>query len=349
MKPVPLYYVWQYTDVDRAFWEEHLEGWVPRRVFDVHTHINDPQFRTLPMTDQRRRQHWGNEVAEPINAADAQRCHALVFPDREFCCLAFGYPFADYDLEGSNASLQDACMRRGWYRLAVVRPQWSAEQVACELAHPNVLGVKVFPRLAEQGRETSLFDFLPRHQLEVLDAHRAWVTLHLSKAARQRTEATLGEIREIRQRYPRIVLVVAHLAGGSTLAEAEAWLPPLADDGGLYVDTAAVLNPKVHTLALKVFGPQRVLFGSENPRMYMRGRPQWPGGVCRNHTSYPFFFNTQREPPDVEARYTLYLYEALRALKQACEALALDRYAVEAVFHNNAQRLIEAVVSGKGI
>jgi hypothetical protein len=349
MKPVPLYYVWQYTDIDRAFWEEHLEGWVPRRMFDVHTHVNDPQFRTQPMTDQKRRQHWVNEVAEPINAADAQRCHGLVFPHREFCCLAFGYPFADYDLAASNASLQDACVRRGWYRLAVIRPQWSAEQVAGELAHPNVVGVKVFHRLAEQGRETSLFDFLPRPHLEVLDAHHAWVTLHLSQAARRRREATIGEIREIRQRYPRIVLVIAHLAGCRTPAEAEAWLPPLADDGGLYVDNSAVLHPEVHTLALKVFGAGRVLFGSENPRMYMRGRPQWAGEACRNHTSYPFFFNTERKPPDVEACYTLYVYEALRALKQGCEALALDRYAVEAVFHANAQRLVESIVSRKGI
>ena len=30
MQPVPLYYVWDYTDVDRAFWAEHLEGWLPR-------------------------------------------------------------------------------------------------------------------------------------------------------------------------------------------------------------------------------------------------------------------------------------------------------------------------------
>ncbi len=126
MLPIHLHHVWQYTDVDRAFWAEHLEPWVPRRVFDAHTHVQEPRFRVEEMTDQKRRQYWVNEVAEPIGAADAARCHRLVFPGREFSCLAFGFPMLEYDIEGSNASLAKACAERGWYRLAVVRPQWPA-------------------------------------------------------------------------------------------------------------------------------------------------------------------------------------------------------------------------------
>lgn len=45
MEPIPLHYVWQYTDVDRAFWQEHLEGWLPSRIFDAHTHVIDPLLR----------------------------------------------------------------------------------------------------------------------------------------------------------------------------------------------------------------------------------------------------------------------------------------------------------------
>ena len=42
-----------------------------------------------------------------------------------------------------------------------------------------------------------------------------------------------------------------------------------------------------------------------------------------NRTNYPFHFNREREPPEIEANYTLYMYEALRAIKQACEAVRL--------------------------
>lgn len=356
MKPVPLYYVWQYTDVDRAFWKEHLEAWVPRRVFDAHTHINEPQFRVEEMTDQKRRQYWVNEVAEPIGAAEAQRCHDLVFPGREFCCLAFGCPVLEYDIEKSNASLQSACVRRGWYRLAVVRPQWSAEEVARELDQPNVLGVKVYyalighdPDTRDKYLEADIFDFLPHHQLELLNQRHAWVTLHVPKADRLGHPQNIAQIRQIRQQYPQVKLVIAHLGRSYTLPHAEESLPQLADDEGLWFDNSAVLNPDVHTFALKTLGPRRILFGTDNPIFYMRGRQQWEGRTYVNRTSYPFSFNRQREPPEVEARYTLYLYEALRALREACQRLALDRYDVEALFAGNAQRLIESIVCHKGL
>ena len=51
------------------------------------------------------------------------------------------------------------------------------------------------------------------------------------------------------------------------------------------------------------------------------------------------------EPPEVEARYTLAMYEALRALRQACEACRLGRDEVEAIFFGNAERLVHSVLS----
>jgi predicted TIM-barrel fold metal-dependent hydrolase len=354
MEPVPLHHVWQYTDADRAFWQEHLEPWLPRRIFDAHTHVNEPRFRVHQMTEEKRRQYWVNEVAEPIGAADAERCHQLVFPGREFSCLAFGFPMLEYDVEGSNASLGEACARRGWYRLAVVRPQWPAEQVARELDLPNTLGVKVYyalighdPSTRDKHLEASIFDFLPHHQLELLDERGAWVTLHVPKAERLGHPQNVAEIRQIRRRYPNVVLVIAHLGRVYTLPHAEESLPQLADDEGLYFDNSAVLNPDVHRLALETLGPRRILYGTDNPILYLRGRQQWEGRTYVNHTSYPFYFNRRREPPEIEATYTLAMYEALRALRQGCEAAGLEREDVEAIFHGNAGRLIGAVLTQK--
>ena len=76
----------------------------------------------------------------------------------------------------------------------------------------------------------------------------------------------------------------------------------------------------------------------------MRGRRQWKGTTYTNRTSYPFYFNKDREPPEVEAEYTLYMYEALRALKLACEDLALGPDDVEAIFHGNAERLFNPML-----
>ncbi len=94
----PLYFVWNYTEVDHAFWQEHLEPWLPPRIFDAHTHIALPAHRLVPLTDAMRQQYWVNELLQPIGAETAEGCYRTVFPGRKVACLAFGMPDLDFDL-----------------------------------------------------------------------------------------------------------------------------------------------------------------------------------------------------------------------------------------------------------
>ena len=356
MSSIPLYYVWQYTDVDRAYWAEHFEGWLPHKILDAHTHVMDPKFRLAPMTEAMRRQYWVNEVLEPINADTAEQCMKTVFPNREVSAVVFGLPDLDFDLDAGNRSLQEECPKRGWFSLAVIRPQYTQEKVAALLDAPGLVGVKPYYSLISHNADTrdahieaSIFDFLTHSHLELLNDRKAWVTLHVPKAARLGHPDNLREIREIRNRYPRITLVIAHLGRCYTEAHALEALPCLAGDPGLYFDTSAVLNPVCHEIAIKHLGPSQILYGSDNPILYMRGRRQFDGRSYINRTNYPFFFNKVREPSEVEARYTLFMYEDIAAIKQACDNLGLtDRKTIQAIFHDNAWRLIQSIVGNKG-
>ena len=80
MEPIALHHVWQYTDVDRAFWLAHLESWLPPRIFDAHTHVNEPHFCLEEMTEQKRRQYWVNEVAQPSARLTPSVATRLSFP-----------------------------------------------------------------------------------------------------------------------------------------------------------------------------------------------------------------------------------------------------------------------------
>ena len=100
----------------------------------------------------------------------------------------------------------------------MVRPQWSAERLVEELSRPRVVGAKPYygmisqdPATRDKHLEASIFDFLPHHQLEVLDQRRSWVTLHVPKADRLGHPANIAEVRELRRRYPHVQLVLAHL------------------------------------------------------------------------------------------------------------------------------------------
>ncbi len=351
----PLYFVWNYTDVDRAFWEQHLEGWVPRRLIDAHTHVARPAHRLVPMTETMRKQYWVNELSEPLEAPDAERCYRTVFPNRELSCVAFGMPDLDFDVDAGNSYLQEQCPRRGWHSLAVIQPQWSQDKIAALLEAPGVIGVKPYYALMGLNRQTrdahleaGIFDFLPHHVLEVVNDRCGWVTLHVPKAARLGHPDNIRQVREIRRRYPQIALVIAHLGRCYTEPHALEALPQFADDPGLFFDTSAVLNPACHRVALRHLGPHRVIYGSDNPILYMRGRRQYRERSYFNRTSYPFYFNQERESPEVEAQYTLFMYEDLRGLKRACEDLGLGgRKEIECIFHDNAARLIERVLARK--
>ena len=262
MDAIPLHFVWNYTDVDWAFWDAHLADWMPQRIFDAHTHINEPEYDLVEMTEEKRRQYWVNELHAPIGAADAKRCMETVFPGRDVSCLAFGHPTLEFDIEASNSHLAEDCVKNGWYRLAVTRPQWSAEKVAAELDKPRTLGVKVYyalidndPVSRDKYLEASIFDFLPHHQLELLNDRKAWVTLHVPKADRLGHPDNIAEIREIRRRYPDIIVVIAHLGRSYTMPHAEEAIPQLAEDDGLYWDNSAVFNPEVHRFAWRKSAP----------------------------------------------------------------------------------------------
>jgi len=349
VKPIPLTHLWNYTDVDRGFWAAHLEAWVPPRIFDTHVHVTDAACLRRPLTDERRRQHWVMEVSGPLSGNALAQCDATTYPGRKVSHLAFGWPDLGYDLEAGNEYAGRECLQHGWRALALLDPHWPAERVAQELDAPGVVGVKPYYALIGEdpaGRdryiEASIFDFLPHAALEVLNERGAWVTLHPPKADRLPHPDNIREIREIRRRYPKVILVIPHLGRCYTEPHAREGLPQLADDDGLYWDVSAALNPAVLTMALELFGPKRILYGTDNPVFYMRGRREWRGRQYVNHTSGDFHFNKGRhEPAGVEAAYTLFMYEALHALKTACDACGVDEAGVADIFFNNADRLVQ--------
>lgn len=354
MKPKPLYYVWDYTDVDRAFWAEHLSGWLPGRIVDAHTHVTDPALQREPMTEEMRRQIWVNEVNEPIDASAAERCIRTVFPGREVTCVAMGSPSLSFNIEALNEYVRTECLKRGWQSLALLRPEWSGRRVAQELDKPGVIGVKPYYSLIGYSKNTrdthlecGIFDYLPHPALEVLNERRGWVTLHVPKADRLPHPDNIRDVREIRRRYPNVVLVIAHLGRCYTEPHAREGLPQFADDKGLYFDTSAVLNPAVLRIALEALGPERLLYGTDNPVFYMRGRRQWSGRTYTNRTNHDFYFNKERESPEIEANYTLFMYEDLKAIKDVCVEVGFGLKQVEAIFYGNAARLIRRVLDAK--
>jgi len=378
----------EYTDVDRRFFEARLEPRLPARIFDAHRHVQLPEH----VDDTRPRLKRGifpEEIAGPESVAQARLGYEIMFPGREVEMLAFGSPVANRDCAANTAYVSEALAggrgpQGGGQRqtataggaqvpalqvtaggaqvpalqnddsggsagLALSRPHWSADRLLEELRRPAIIGMKPYERLIEgfEGGDVSVFGFVPHEHLELLDELGAWLTLHLPRVQRLADRANIDDILELRARYPNVVLVVAHLGRSYAGRYAREGFPPLADDPGILFDNSAVLNPAVHALALDRFGPERILWASDQPVFYMRGRRRWEGDRYINLTSGDYSWNTEREPPEVEATYTLSLYEAMAACLDTIMALGFGDAEIQAIFHDNARRLVDDVLARK--
>ena len=109
MNEIPLHHVFTYNDVDRAFWSEHLEPWVPKRIIDAHVHVNDPKYEIETVTEEMLRSTWVAEVNAKPDAETAERCGRITFPERDFTYVAFGHADLGWEIEGSNEDLRREC------------------------------------------------------------------------------------------------------------------------------------------------------------------------------------------------------------------------------------------------
>jgi len=134
-----------YNDVDQAFWEEHLQSWLPERIIDAHCHFVSPEgFEIETVTEEMARSYWVAEVCQMPTSTEVDHAIRVTFPHREVNCVAFGYPTLGFEIEGSNEYVRSESVARSWHSLATVRPTWVAEQVEWWLKKPGVIGVKPY-------------------------------------------------------------------------------------------------------------------------------------------------------------------------------------------------------------
>ncbi len=331
------------TPLDDAFYAQHLRARLPARIFDVHVHLNLPEHLDK-VPEERWRSDWALESGHLLPVEDAYACARELFPDARYAIAGMPWPIREADLAANNRYLAAARAEGRISPFLAVRPEWDPEEVERELLEGGFVGFKPYGDMVSgvKGAELSIFDFLPRRQLEILDRHGRAVLLHLPRRERIADPDNVRELREILQRYPRVVVIVAHLGRSFCpwyLREGLRQLGPDAE--GLYFDTSAVINPATYELAFDRLSAERILFGTDMPILFWHGRRTWTEREYRNLCREPFSWNTQRESPEVEAAYTLFLYEQMKAILDACDRHRLSPEQKDGLFWSNARRALK--------
>ena len=334
----------RYESVDRRVFAEEFDDFLPAEVYDAHVHLHIPE-NGVPSAEAIA-ESWASEAPHALSREQLAEVQRLLFPGRRTRSLVFANPSKWADIPAANAYVAGAVAAGESDALLVTRPEWSADEVQRLLEAGGFIGFKPYPGLVG-GRfdeNVALEDFLPPAHQALADKLGLIVVLHLPRPERLRDPRNQAEVRRMVETYPHLRLIIAHIGRAYTMSFAEPGLQAL-HDLPVHWDFAMNLNADVLELAMQMVGPERLLYGSDLPIALMRGMRRHQGDEYLNYSDGDYRWNTpdRRQPPEVEAGYTLYLYEELRAFKQAAQRMGWGRAEVSRVMNDNARALVASV------
>jgi hypothetical protein len=328
------------NDLDCAIWREELDSFVPRRVFDLHTHITHGRFDLG--------EGPGLAAAGPVWALTMQgstmamldEADALMMPGRSVERLAFGMPYQKCDIAGSNEYVAaQVAARPASAALMMVHPGMTAGEVDAMIRRHRFLGFKPYRWYSVTGdaRNCRLSDFMPEHILEVGNRYGLIAGIHLSKQDAIADPENLDDLERFSARFPRLRWCLFHCARSYSdwpLAKAA---PRLRNVPNVWYETSSVCESDAFDALFELAPRSRVSYGSDDLAVgASRGKYIAFGRGWVTMTESNQSFNTDH----CDGRMTFTRYEMLRGMRRAARRARFTQQEIEDLFLHNAERLI---------
>ena len=300
-----------------------------------------------------RRVTWPQRVALDNSIEDLRETYHLMFPDKTVTPLIFGSAISlQDDINGGNEYVRQCGEKHQAPALIFADPKWSEAEYEAKITAGHFLGAKVYltrsdPRIAEN--DVQIFDFLPHHQLKVLDKHGWIIMLHLPRKDRLRDPLNLAQMVEIEKRYPNVKVIIAHVGRAYCPEDVGNAFEVLAETRKMRFDISANTSAVNFERLIRAVGPRRILFGSDLPVARMRMHRVCEQGLYVNIVPKGLYGDVSADPHmreaegDDAARLTFFMYEIIDAFRRAALKTGLSRDDINDVFYrNSAEMLVEA-------
>jgi len=336
-------------DVDKKFYNERLRDFLPEKIIDIHTHVWLDRMVTHTTNELAKVVSWPSKIAKDNSIEDLLETYELLFPDKSVSPMTFSNVIDKNSMDKMNAYVAQCAETYNLPSLAFTQPDWDAEKFETIVTQGGFLGAKVYLTFSANcipTNEIRIFDFLPHHQLDVLNRHNWIVMLHIPRDKRLRDPLNLAQMLEIENRYPNIKLIIAHVGRAYCPEDIGNAFEVLADTKNMMFDFSANTNTEVFEKLIKAVGPKRIMFGSDMPITRMRMRRICENGHYINVVPKDLYGDisadkNMREVVGKEAEHlSFFIYEEIDAFRRASERTKLSRVDIEDVFYNNAQEII---------
>jgi predicted TIM-barrel fold metal-dependent hydrolase len=338
--------------VDQEFYRQRLQDFLPARLIDVHSHIWLSCFRGREDESKIRAVIWPQRVAADNSIEDLLESYDLLFPGKRVTPVVFGMALSSGDdIDAGNEYVSQSAQRYHFPALIFADPNWSATYFEERIIAGKFVGAKVYLTRSDPGipeKDIQIFDFLPHHQLRVLERHGWIVMLHIPRTARLRDPLNLAQMIEIEKTYPNVKVIIAHVGRAYCPEDIGNAFEVLGETQKMLFDFSANTCEETFAQAIRFVGPKRLMFGSDLPIARMRMRRICENGAYINVVPKGLYGDVSgdshmREVAGEEAaKLSFFMYEEIDAFRRAAQSTGLSGNQIERVFYGNAAELLSA-------
>lgn len=348
--------LFEVTAYDKKIYEEELKDFLPGKMFDIHTHVwlktlNDPA--PIIPGEVKRTVTWPSLVASDNSIEDLQETYRLMFPGKDVKALIFA---GGGGSDKNNSYVSESSKKSGFPALYYSNPTQSSDEIENAIRSGGFLGLKSYLNKSPKYlsvNEIRILDFFPKHQLKRLDQMGAIVMLHIPRDGRLKDPVNLAQILEIKQDFPNVRLIIAHVGRAYVESDIGNAFDVLKAVPNLMFDFSANCCETAIREVIRNAGAKHVMFGTDMPILRMRCRRIEKDGTYINLIPPGLYGDPKQDShlQEVSAKeaekITFFAYEELLAFKRAAKTLNLSRQDIEDIMYNNAFSLIEG--AGKSI
>ncbi len=344
--------LFEIKDIDRKVYQEELASFLPENMIDIHTHVWLKKFKFQDPEAVKRTVSWPALVAEESPVEELLETYQLLFPGKKVTPMIFSSISRSDDIPAMNNYIAESARKNNLPSLLFALPEWGADELYEKIVAGGHFGTKVYLNLSPAYlpvAEIRIFDFIPHHQLELLNRHHMILMLHIPRNDRLRDPVNLAQMLEIEELYPNIHVIYAHIGRAYCPEDFGNAFELLSKTKRLVIDFSANTNAEAMLKALESVGPERLLFGSDLPILRMRMKRICENGRYINIVPKGMYGDVSndtnmREIAGSEAEeLTFFMYEELRSFKKAAMEYGLNNTELEQVFYGNAKGIIEDV------
>jgi predicted TIM-barrel fold metal-dependent hydrolase len=342
--------LFEIKSVDRKVYQESLQDFLPAEIIDAHTHVWKAEHQRLRDDAFSRVVSWPSRVAKDNSVEDLVEGYRLLFPGKSVTPLMFASVYDADTIHEMNGYVSECAARTRYPALIYAHPTWTGKELEKRMRDGKFLGAKVYLNLSAAyipEKEIRVFDFLPPHQLDALNRGGCVVMLHIPRDGRLRDPVNLAQMLEIEKNWPRVRVIIAHVGRAYCDEDVGDAFQRLSVTRNMVFDFSANTNDRVFEGALRAFGPERCLFGSDMPITRMRMSRICEGGRYINVVPRGLYGDVsadrnmrESDPPESD-RTTFFMYEEILAIRKAVERIGLRKADVEAIFQKNAKRFLK--------